>query len=123
LQGNAINKHPKKGEKCIDGFDLHIFRNLPILETQYWDFSKVLETGTLATNVFLRRIHNFALDPELAELADSAQGAMTESAVQGETCDHLCRTPSHIAAEQNPARRAFYACSLNIGGAQSALQP
>lgn len=41
-------------------FDL--IRHLPILETHSAHFFKVLELGTISTNVFLRRIHNFALD-------------------------------------------------------------
>src|SRR5690349_4224348 len=41
-------------------FDL--IRNLPILETQSAHFLKVLELGTVSTNVYLRRVHNFALD-------------------------------------------------------------
>jgi hypothetical protein len=40
-------------------FDL--IRNLPILETQAAHFLKALELGTVSTNVYLRRIHNFAL--------------------------------------------------------------
>jgi hypothetical protein len=41
-------------------FDL--IRNLPIIETNATHFLKVLHAGSVATNVFLRRIHNFALD-------------------------------------------------------------
>ena len=37
-----------------------IIRDLPILETQAVHFLKVMEAGSVATNVFLRRIHNFA---------------------------------------------------------------
>jgi len=36
--------------------------NLPVFETQPDHFLRVLEHGGVATNVFLRRIHNFALD-------------------------------------------------------------
>jgi hypothetical protein len=43
-----------------EAFD--IIRNLPILETHAGQFLKVLDAGAVATNVFLRRIHNFALD-------------------------------------------------------------
>ncbi len=43
-----------------EAFDL--IRNLPILETQAEHFLKVLNIGTVSTNVFLRRAHNFALD-------------------------------------------------------------
>ena len=39
-----------------------LIRDLPILETQAEHFLKVLHAGTVSTNVFLRRIHNFALD-------------------------------------------------------------
>ncbi|MGA2788853.1 MAG: hypothetical protein ABSF60_15135 [Verrucomicrobiota bacterium] len=37
-------------------------RNRVILETQAEHFLKVLENGSVSTNVYLRRIHNFALD-------------------------------------------------------------
>ena len=37
-------------------------RSRPILETHPEHFLRVLERGTVSTNVFLRRIHNFALD-------------------------------------------------------------
>jgi len=42
------------------GFDL--IRHLPILETRPEHFLHVLEAGKVSTNVYLRRIHNFALD-------------------------------------------------------------
>ena len=37
-------------------------RNRPLVETNSTHFLDVLAAGTVATNVFLRRIHNFALD-------------------------------------------------------------
>lgn len=40
-------------------FDL--IRALPVPETQAIHFMPVLESGGVATNVFLRRLHNFAL--------------------------------------------------------------
>jgi hypothetical protein len=39
-----------------------IIRDLPILEIHSAQFSKVLEAGSVATNVFLHRLPNFALD-------------------------------------------------------------
>jgi hypothetical protein len=36
-------------------------RHLPLLQTQANQILKVLELGTVSTNVFLRRVHNFAL--------------------------------------------------------------
>jgi len=37
-------------------------RNLVVLETQAEHFLKVLENGSVSTNIYLRRVHNFALD-------------------------------------------------------------
>src|ERR1051326_6869569 len=37
-------------------------RKLIVLETQAEHFLKVLEAGSVSTNIYLRRIHNFALD-------------------------------------------------------------
>ena len=39
-----------------------LIRDLPVFETQADHFLKVLERGKVATNVFLRRLHNFAVD-------------------------------------------------------------
>ncbi len=36
-------------------------RNLAVLETQAEHFSKVLEVGSVSTNIYLRRTHNFAM--------------------------------------------------------------
>lgn len=43
-----------------NAFDL--VRNKPLLETTSQDLLKVMAAGTVSTNVYLRRIHNFALD-------------------------------------------------------------
>ena len=37
-------------------------RDMVVLETQAEHFLKVLENGSVSTNIYLRRIHNFALD-------------------------------------------------------------
>ena len=39
-----------------------LIRDVPIFETQAGHFLRTLERGRVATNVFLRRIPNFALD-------------------------------------------------------------
>src|SRR5882757_8356779 len=44
-------------DKAFDGI-----RHKPLLETRPEHFLRVLEAGKVSTNVYLRRIHNFALD-------------------------------------------------------------
>jgi len=73
----------------------NIIRDVSILETNASHFLTVLETGSVATNVFLRRIHNFALDMKLAALADSREEASAESAVQRETRGDVAGTSGH----------------------------
>ena len=41
-------------------FDL--IRHLPLVQTRPEHFQEVLQKGTVSTNVYLRRLHNFALD-------------------------------------------------------------
>ena len=43
-----------------EAFDL--IRQQPILETRAEHFLKVFRAGTVCTNIYLRRLHNFALD-------------------------------------------------------------
>jgi hypothetical protein len=38
--------------------DFDTIRNLPIVETNSSHFLNVIAAGTVATNVFLRRVHN-----------------------------------------------------------------
>ena len=58
----------KKGETqhrwqtAIKDKAFNLIRHLPILETRPEHFLRVLETGKVSTNVYLRRIHNFTLD-------------------------------------------------------------
>ena len=44
-------------DKALDSI-----RKMVVLETQAEHFLRVLEKGCVSTNIYLRRIHNFALD-------------------------------------------------------------
>ncbi len=88
-----------------EAFDL--IRNLPILETNAQHFLRVLDAGSVATNVFLRRIHNFALDmnwlpwpvlpkkqwPKIRFKENRAMTALGHQAI--------------VTGEHNPERRAY----------------
>jgi len=96
-----------------------LIRDLPILETQAEHFLKVLHAGTVSTNVFLRRIHNFALDmgwlpwPVIVKrqwprLDYNEKRAITQAEHQ-----------AIVALEHNPERKAFYELCWHLGGSQS----
>ena len=101
-------------------FDL--IRNLPILETQSAHFLKVLELGKVSTNVYLRRIHNFALDmnwlpwPILPKRQWPQVRFKEKRAITFEEHQRI------IAAEVNPERKAHprfgfrFAAGIDPGG-------
>jgi hypothetical protein len=49
-------------ERAMQDEAFETIRNHPILETRPEHFLKVLRSGTVSTNIYLRRVHNFALD-------------------------------------------------------------
>lgn len=98
-------------------FDL--IRNRPILETKAADFLQTLEAGTVATNVFLRRIHNFALDMSWLPWPVLPKKQWPKVRFKTKRAITLKEHQAILASEANPERRAFYAFCWHLGGAQS----
>lgn len=98
-------------------FDL--IRNQVVLETQAEHFLKVLEIGSVSTNIYLRRIHNFALDmnwlpwPVLPKKRWPAIKFKEKRAI---TWLEHCRI---VERELNPERKAFYQLAWHLGASQS----
>jgi integrase len=93
----------------------------PVFDTRAEHFLRVLEQGTVATNVFLRRLHNFALDmnwlfrPVIPKKQWPPVRYGDKRAI---TWDEHLRI---IDREGNPERRAFYDLAWHLGAAQSDL--
>jgi len=94
-------------------------RDLVVLETQAEHFLKVLENGSVSTNIYLRRIHNFALDMSWLPwpvLPKKRWPAIKFKEKRGITlAEHL----AIVARELNPERKAFYRLAWHLGAAQS----
>ncbi len=80
-------------EKSFDSI-----RNQSLVETRPEQFLETMNVGTVSTNIYLRRLHNFALD----------MGAITAEEHQ-----------KIIAGESNLELRAFYELLWQLGGSQS----
>jgi integrase len=100
-------------------FDLIL--DLKVFETQPDHFLRVLGRGRVATNVFLRRIHNFALDigwlpwPVLPK----RQWPKVEYGVKRAiTWDEHWQI---VDREQNPEKKLFYELCWFLGGSQGDL--
>lgn len=102
-----------------DAFDS--IRKLPILETHAEHFLKVLRNGTVCTNLYLRRIHNFALDMDWLPkpiLPKKQWPKINFKEKRGITWEEQ---QTILARERNIERRLFYALAWHLGAAQTDL--
>jgi integrase len=98
-------------------FDL--IRDRKLIETTAEHFLAVLKTGTVSTNVHLRRLHNYALGmhwlpwPVLPRLLWPKIQYKERRGITLE--EHL----KILGRERNPATHAFYELLWHLGGSQS----
>jgi integrase len=96
-------------------------RNLVVLETQAEHFLKALEAGSVSTNIYLRRIHNFSMDmgwlawPVLPKKRWPAIKFKDKRAIT------LKEHQAIVEREQNSERKAFYQLAWHLGASQSDL--
>ena len=98
-------------------FDL--IRNLRILETQSAHFLKVLELGTVSTNVYLRRIHNFALDMNWLPWSVLPKRQWPKVKFKEKRAIKFEEHQRIIAAEVNPERKTLYQLCWHLGASQA----
>jgi integrase len=95
-----------------------LIRNKPLIDTRAEDFLLVLRTGSVSTNVHLRKLHNFALNmdwlpkPVLPKLEWPAIKFREKRAITLEEHSKI------IDLEVNPERKAFYELCWLLGGSQ-----
>ena len=93
-------------------------QDMALLETRAEHFLKVLADGKVSTNVYLRRIHNFALamdwllKPILPRRNWPTVTHGTKTAITREQHQRI------VERERNPERRAFYELCWHLGGSQ-----
>jgi integrase len=94
-------------------------RLLPLLETRPEHFLRVLEVGKVSTNVYLRRIHNFALDMTWLPWPVLPKKRWPEIQFKEKRGITLAEHLAIVARETNPERKAFYQLAWHLGAAQS----
>jgi integrase len=95
--------------------------DLPLLETNAEHFLKVLRTGTVSTNHYLRRLHNFALEMNWLPKAIVPRHQWPKAAYKEKRAITQAEHETLIANEKNPERRAFYQLAWHMGAAQTDL--
>jgi integrase len=94
-------------------------RSLPILETQSSHFLKTLEVGTVSTNVYLRQIHNFALDMNWLPWSVLPKRQWPKVKFKEKRAIKFEEHVRIIAAEVNPERKLLYQLCWHLGASQS----
>ena len=117
-------KHGANQQRCqraIKDRAFDLIRHKILLETQGEQLLTVLQTGTVSTNVFLRKLHNFCLDmnwlpwPLIPKRQWPAVRFGEKRAITWEEHEAI------VARETNPERRAFYQLAWHLGASQSDL--
>jgi integrase len=94
---------------------------LKLLDTRAEHFLRVLKRGTVSTNVYLRRIHNFAMDMAWvpAPIIPRRQWPKVQHGEKRAiTWDEHLRI---VDREPNPERQAFYQLAWHLGASQGDL--
>ena len=81
---------------------------LPLRETNAEHFLKVLRTGTVSTNHYLRRLHNFALEMNWLPKSVVPRRQWPKAVHKEKRAIMQAEHETIIANEKNSERRAFY---------------
>lgn len=106
-------------ERAVKDKAYDLIRGRPILETRSEHFLAVMKEGTVSTNVFLRKLHNFVLDMNWLPwpiLAKKHWPTIEYGEKRGITLEEHKKI---VAVETNPERRTFYELCWHLGAAQS----
>ena len=101
-------------DHALDGL-----RKLPIIETRAEHFLRAMEAGKVSTNIYLRRMHNFALDMSWLPVAVIPKRQWPEVRHKEKRAITLEEHQAITTRETNPERRAFYELAWHLGASQS----
>lgn len=113
------DKNKSRWERAIREKAFDSLRSRKLIETTGDHFLAAIKAGSVSTNIYLRRIHNFALDmhwlpwPILPKASWPKLKHRDRRAITREEHEKI------IAREYNPEIRAYYELLWHLGGAQS----
>lgn len=96
-------------------------RTLTVIETRPDHLLRVLEEGTVSTNVFLRRIHNFALDMTWLPWPVIVKRHWPKTKFKAKRAITLAEHQAIIENERNEERKSFYELIWHFGASQGDL--
>jgi hypothetical protein len=119
--GTKMAETKRRWQSAAKDRAFDVIRRKPLLETRAGDFLAVLEEGTISTNVYLRRLHNFALDMSWPLAPVLVKKRWPQTVYKPKRAISLQEHERILAREKNPERRAFYELAWHVGASQSDL--
>ena len=116
---NKSGNTKKRWDTAMKDTAFDLIRALVLIKTQGEHLFEVMHKGTVSTNVFLRRLHNFALDMNWipkAIIPRRQWPAIHFTEKRAITFEEHQRI---LAQERNPEFRAYYELLWHSGGSQS----
>lgn len=93
-------------------------RKRVLIETQAEHLLAVMKNGTVSTNVFLRRLHNFAVDMNWLPATVIPRRQWPPVHYKEKRAITLAEHQKILAAEVNPERKLLYQLCWHLGGSQ-----
>jgi integrase len=106
-------------ETAIKDKAFGLLRHRVVLETTADEFLRVLENGSVSTNVFLRRIHNLALDMNWLPWPVIPKKQWPPVRFGHKRAITRAEHEKIVARETNPERQAFYQLAWHLGASQT----
>ena len=111
----------ERWERAMKDKAFDVIRVLPVLETRPEHFLRVLERGKVSMNMFLRRLHNFALDMTWLPWPVIVKRQWPRPVFRDKRAITWEEHQAIVAREPNAERKSFYHLAWHLGASQSDL--
>jgi integrase len=115
---NKSGSTKKRWDVAMKDKAFDLFRDLALIKTQAEHFFDALHQGTVSTNVFLRRVQNFALDMDWIPKSVIPKRQWPAIKFKDKRAITLAEHQAIISREKNQERKRFYELCWHLGGSQ-----
>lgn len=115
---NKSGSTKKRWDVAMKDKAFDLIRDLALIKTQAEHFFEALHKGTVSTNVFLRRVQNFALDMDWMPKAVIPKRQWPAIQFKDKRAITFAEHQAIVDREKNPERKKFYELCWHLGGSQ-----
>lgn len=115
---NKSGSTKKRWDVAMKDKAFDLIRDLALIKTQAEHFFDALHRGTVSTNVFLRRVQNFALDMDWMPKAVIPKRQWPAIQFKDKRAITFVEHQAIVDREKNPERKKFYELCWHLGGSQ-----